>query len=271
MPSPQRMYIDGEIGQLHVYVSHAENATKPPLYCAHQSPKNGSEFLAFMTRASQDRSVVAMDYPGYGMSDPAPSEEATSIELYARNYWRVADKLGHSHIDVFGNHTGAQVAAEMAIMRPENVGSIAMISAALLNEAEEAEFRKYFTPIPLDEAGTRFKTMWERIIGVRGPDQDLYMLAHSFRMNLMGGEAYEWGHTAAFNHCKRFHKILADLPHSITILNPNDDLGDITHRATPLMQRGEIIDLPQWGYGFMDAYTQQAVDLVLGKLDAGRK
>ncbi len=59
------------------------------------------------------------------------------------------------------------------------------------------------------------------------------------------------GHSGA----DHFHKILAELPHSIMILNPNDDLGDITHRATALMRTGEIIDLPEWGYGFMDAYT----------------
>ena len=67
MVAPHRFYIDGKYGQIHVRVSTPGNAVKPPLYLAHQSPKNGREFERFMNLASQDRVVVAPDYRGYGM------------------------------------------------------------------------------------------------------------------------------------------------------------------------------------------------------------
>lgn len=34
------------------------------------------------------------------------------------------------------------------------------------------------------------------------------------------------------------------------------------------MHNGEIIECPQWGYGFMDAFPKDTADLVLSKLDA---
>lgn len=268
MTPTRRLYVDGEYGQIHLRLAEAAGAgDTPALFCLHQSPKNSAEFERFMRAARGDRVILAADYPGYGMSDAPPTEAQATIGMYARNMWQVADALGLERLDLFGNHTGAKVAAEMAVQRPQAVRAIAMVSAAILNAEERTFFRDYFTPIPLDEAGTRFTTMWERIVGRRGPGASLDMLAESFAMNLMGGEAYEWGHKAAFDHGEPFERALAELPHPITILNPADDLAEMTRRAAPLMRKGEIIECPNWGYNFMDVYSEDAARLVLERLD----
>ncbi len=90
-------------------------------------------------------------------------------------------------------------------------------------------------------------------------------------MNMMGGEAYEWGHVAAFVWGKSFETALETLPHRITILNPQDDLTECTRRATALMRNGEVVELPNWGYGFIDAFSRDATKLVLSKLDASKQ
>ena len=114
----RRAYTDGLFGQIHYRIANAQTDTgKPPLICLHQSPKCGLEFETFMRVASRDRTVIAPDYPGYGMSDAAPSEDATTIPMYATETWRVVDALGYQSVDLFGNHTGAKVAAEMAMQR----------------------------------------------------------------------------------------------------------------------------------------------------------
>ncbi|MEM6653593.1 MAG: alpha/beta fold hydrolase [Pseudomonadota bacterium] len=267
--TPRRTYIDGRHGQIHFRVSEArEAAGKPPLLCLHQSPKSGLEFETFMQAACRDRKVIAPDYPGYGMSDAAPSEEATTIPMYAEEMWRVVDALGLETVDLFGNHTGAKVAAEMAMQRGNNVHAIAMISAAILTDEEREMFKDMFTPIPLDEEHSRFRISWARIVERRGPGQTLEMLDRSMFMNMMGGEAYEWGHVAAFAWGKPFDTALTTLPHRLTLLNPTDDLTECTRRAVPLLRNGEVIECPQWGYGFMDAFPKDVADLVLGKLDA---
>lgn len=265
----RRAYTDGQFGQIHYRIAEAQTDTgKPPLVCLHQSPKCGLEFETFMRVASRDRTVIAPDYPGYGMSDAAPSEEATTIPMYAAEIWRVVDALGHKTVDLFGNHTGAKVAAEMAMQRGSDVHAIAMVSAAILTDEEREMFKDMFTPIPLDEEHSRFKISWARVVERQGPGQTLEMMDRSIYMNMMGGEAYEWGHVAAFAWGKPFDEALSKLPHRITLLNPTDDLTECTRRADKLMRNGEIIECPQWGYGFMDAFPEDTADLVLGKLDA---
>lgn len=265
----RRAYINGKFGQIHLRIADAQSATrKPPLICLHQSPKCGLEFETFMRAANLDRTVIAPDYPGYGMSDAAPSEAATTIPMYAKEMWRVVDTLGLESVDLFGNHTGSKVAAEMAMQKRDRVRAIAMISAAILTDAERDMFKDMFTPIPLDDSHTRFRVSWERIIERRGPGQTLEMMDRGMYMNMMGGEAYEWGHVAAFAWGKPFDEALSTLPHRITVLNPTDDLTECTRRADALLRNGEVIECPQWGYGFMDAFPNDAAKLVLAKLDA---
>jgi pimeloyl-ACP methyl ester carboxylesterase len=265
----RRGYCDGTFGQLHYYRSvPAANPSSLPLYCLHQSPKCGLEFETFMSAMAADREVIGPDYPGYGYSDAPPEAALATIPAYAEACWQVADALGHERIDLFGNHTGAKVAAEMARQRPERVGGIVMVSAALLTPEERAWFSDYFTPIPLDEDGTRFTTMWSRILKRRGPGTNLEMLSRSFMMNLLGGEAYEWGHAAAFAYDQPFDEALRTLPHRITILNPADDLQECTRRANGMLRNGEIIECPDWGYNFMDVWPEDVASLLRQSLKA---
>lgn len=264
----RRTYIDSAtFGQLHVRIAApSETTSKPPLYCLHQSPKSSLEFETFMKAASADRVCVAPDYPGYGMSDK-PTEKP-SIADYAAACWVVASALGHERIDVFGNHTGAKVAAEMAVQNEAGIRAIAMVSAALLNEGERAHFSGYFQPIPLDMEGTRFTTTWKRITQHASKGMTLEAMSKSFLQSVMGGEEYEWGHEAAFAWHEPFINALKSLPHPIIILNPGDELAECTRRAETLMRKGQIIELPDWGHGFLEYAAQDAADLVRGRLDA---
>jgi len=267
MKPVRRTYVDGPFGQVHVRVADGPaGGGAPVLFCLHQSPKSSLEFEVFMAEACRDRSVVAPDYPGYGLSD-TPADKP-GIDDYARTCWAVADALGADRIDLFGNHTGSKVAAEMAVQQPERVGRIVMVSAAILTDAERAMFSDYFTPVPLDEAGTRFSTMWERIGRHAGPGTTLEMKARSLLQNLMGGEEYEWGHEAAFAWHKPFIEALKSLPHRIVILNPADELSEATRRAAPLLRNGSIIECPQWGHGFLELQAGALAERLRAELNA---
>jgi pimeloyl-ACP methyl ester carboxylesterase len=266
MVSTRRTYFDGKHGQIHAWIAGEEQAGKLPLYCAHQSPKCGGEFANFMKAAGRERLVVAPDYPGYGMSDTPPDESEVTIEFYADAMWSVVDQMGHDKIDLFGNHTGSKVIAAMAMAQPDRVGSLVMISATILTPEEHKMFSDFFQPVPLDDAGTRYTTMWQRIIERRGPGVTMEMLGRSFAMNLMGGEEYEWGHHAAFAWWKEGEHALRTLGHKVTILNPDDDLTECTRRAAPMLKNGEVLELPDWGYNFMDVWPDEAAKLVLSRL-----
>lgn len=221
-----------------------------------------------MLAACDDRMMVAADYPGYGMSDRPPSIDDASIESYARAMWSVVDALKLGPIDLLGHHTGSKTAIEMARQRPDDVRGIAMISAAILTDKERAQFSSMFEPIPLDREGTRHQENWRRIVAVAAEGWPLEMMDRSYLQTLMGGEAYEWGHHAAFGHTTPFTDGLRDLPHRKVVLNLADSLQDCTRRVEGVMTNGELIECPQWTFGFLDMYPGEVADLVKGRLDA---
>lgn len=264
MTDIRRAFIDADFGQMH-YRKAGVASDKNPLICLHQSPKSSREFVEFMKVASDDRLVIALDSPGHGESD-IPAEKM-EIEGYARSLWQALEQMSLGTIDILGHHTGAKVAAEMAYQRPDDVGSIVMVSALVLTPEERDAFKDQFKPIPLDEAGTRFHHIWEQSVKYRGPGVTLEQLAYSTAENVRAGEAYEWGHEAAFNYTDAFAQRIAKLPHRITVLNPKDMLFEYTPRVGKLLQNGEVIDHPEWGFGFMDVYTDGAVTAVKLALD----
>ena len=259
----RRQFIDGPFGQVHIRIRQVEGSAHRPLVCLHQSPKSSREFVKLMG-AITDRTVVAIDNPGHGESDLPPSEAEATIENYARSAWAVVDALSLGRVDLLGHHTGAKVATEMAWQRPEDVGAIVMVSALVLSPEETDQFRSQFQPVPLDEAGTRFAKMWAASVQHRGPGVSLEDLAASFAENLRAGEAYEWGHQAAFAYNAHFPERVAALPHRITVLNPKDMLFELTPRVGPLLRNGEVVDHPEWGFGFMDADAERAAEAVVG-------
>ena len=259
MTDIRRAFIDADYGQMHYRIS-GQASEKNTLVCLHQSPKSSREFIAFMKAAGHDRRVIAIDTPGHGESDVPPQK--MSIENFASEIWSALDKLELGTVDLLGHHTGAKVATEMVYQKPESVGKIVMVSALILTEAEREDFKSQFMPIPLDEGGSRFKHMWAQSIKYRGKGVSLEQLAFSMAENLRAGEAYEWGHEAAFNYTEVFAERLASLPHHITVLNPNDMLFELTPRVAEHIQNGEVVDCPQWGFGFLDTDTANAVKTI---------
>ena len=266
MPT-QKSYIDGEFGQIHVRQAGSASAHRP-LFCLHQSPKNGLEFEEFMLAAGSDRLVISADYPGSGMSDRPPADPAATIQDYARNMWTVADDLSLETIDLLGNHTGAKVAIEMAHQQPDRVGTIGMISAALLTPEERAQFKDFFEPIPLDREGTRQRENWDRIVRSADPNWPLEMMDRSFLQTCMGGEAYEWGHAAAFAYDQPFTDGLRDLPHRKVLFNPADVLQEHTRRAEGIMTNGRLVERPDWTFGFLDIDPEGVAAFIRKHLDA---
>ena len=238
----RRAFVDAEYGQMHYRIA-GQSSDKPTLICLHQSPKSSREFINFIKHAANDRLVIAIDSPGHGESD-VPAQKMP-IESFAKQIWSALDALGQNKVDLLGHHTGAKVAAEMAWQRPGDVRNIVMVSALILTEDERNEFKSQFKPIPLDEEGTRFTHMWNQSIKYRGPGVTLEQLAASMAENMRAGEAYEWGHEAAFNYTEAFEQRIKKIPHKVTVLNPKDMLYDLTPRVGEYLQNGSVINHPE--------------------------
>ncbi len=232
------------------------------------SPKSSQSFETILPFLARDRFAVALDYPGYGESDRPPEYPQVRVEDYANSVWEVADSLTNSPIHVVGIHTGAMVAVETAHQRPDQTLGIVNISAPVFTEEEVAALANEYSPIPLDESGSRFRTMWERILFHRGPGMTLEMAANSLSENLKGGENYEHGHRASFNYAPTYKKRLGEIGNPLLVMNPNDDCFEQSKRADSLMKNGKRLDLPSWGHGLLHAHAEAAAQIMLEFLDS---
>lgn len=259
----RRTYVDGPHGQIHCRVAIPEKAVKAPIVCLHMSPKSGKTFQDALPYLAADRIALAPDYPGHGESDPPPAEPHVTIEDFAKSAWSVVDAIGGGPVHLLGYHTGSMVAVEFAYQRPADALSVISIGAPVFTAEEQAELDDEYSPIPIDEEGTRFRIMWERVLHHRGPGMTLQMAAASFAENLRAGDDYEWGHRAAFAYAPSYNRRLAEIEQPILVMNPSDDCHEQSIRADALMKNGRRIDFPQWGHGFLNAFPAEAARAIL--------
>lgn len=264
MVHPKRQFIDGKFGQIHLRICAPERQVRRPLVCLHMFPQSGRNFESLLAELGTDRIVIAPDFPGYGESSP-PSSPIDASE-YAASVWEAVDALSltgkFGAVDFFGIHAGAKLAVEAVCQRPQDVNRIVLSSAAVLLPDEIAKMKRSFGPVPLDDAGTRFQNLWRMLNNNRGPGMTYEMMATSLAEMLRGGEKMEWGHHSVFKYNEIFAERLGSLPHQIALINPRDDLYEMTPRSLKFMQNGELFDRPDWSHGFMDLQAKEVANFV---------
>lgn len=263
LPQVRRQFVDGQFGQIHTRICTPDLASAAPIVCLHMSPKSGRLFADLMPHLAAARVVLAPDYPGHGESDPPPASPHVGIEDFATSTWQVIDQLVGTPVHLVGHHTGAMVAVEAASSRPDDVLSIISIGAPVFTDEDLVRLNQDYAPIPIDEAGTRFKIMWERVLHHRGPGMTLQMAATSFAENLRAGDDYEWGHRAAFAYGPTYNEKLTDIDQPVLVMNPADDCFVKSRRADALLKHGLRRDYHEWGHGFLSAHSAQAAEEML--------
>ncbi|MGY0579669.1 MAG: alpha/beta fold hydrolase [Paraglaciecola chathamensis] len=254
-PVVTRHFTDGQFGQLH-YRLAGKVSSKPSIVCLHMVPKSSRSYQHILPLLARDRLAIAIDYPGYGESSAPFDESQASIETYAHAVWQVLKHLGVTYVDFVGYHTGCMVSVRAAHLYPQWVNKVINIAAPVFLESEVQTFCDMYAPIPLDEQGTRFRIMWERVIQHRGPGMTLQMCADSMAENLRAGEAYEWGHMAAFHHAAQYIQDIQTLPHRLLVMNLDDDMRAQSERVDVYLNNGLRKDYFQWSTGFLDAFAQ---------------
>ena len=261
-----RRYIDLDRRQVHLRIGEPGAPTdKRPLLCFHLSPVSGVIYDNWIPEMARDRICIAPDTPGYGMSDP-PAEQPT-IADYAATMGQVADQLGFDTYDVMGYHTGSKISVELALQRPDAVKHLVLVSAPVYTDeelaAQYAAMGELRTPQP---DGSHLLEIWSANWGWRGPEQTPEDIMKTFADMCRGGERGPWGHRAAFSYT--YPDKLPGVDQPIIVLNTADDLQTYTSRVAPLLKNGRVIDLPEWGHGFLDYHTTETAEMVRAFLDA---
>jgi pimeloyl-ACP methyl ester carboxylesterase len=260
----RRAYVDGPFGQLHVRIA-GEPSDKPALVCFHMSPMSGRIYANLIAAMGEDRLAVAVDTPGFGMSDTP--DTPPGIGDYARAMTAAIDALGIAGpVDLMGYHTGSMIACDVARARPEQVRRLVLVSTPIFSDEERTAMRDLYRPEVPQEDGSHILKRWNGWLRHNRPSGlSLEAIADMFPDALMGRGRGWWGHRAAFDHLPDMG--LPQVHQPIMVINNDDDLTLYTRKAAPLLVNGTIVETPQWTHGFLDAATPEVCELLRSFLD----
>ncbi len=128
-------------------------APAPPLVMLHASPASSLSLEPLLVELAGSRPCLAPDTPGFGDSAPLPMA-SPAIADYAQALWHATPA---PRVDLYGFHTGAHIAFEMALLQPARVRCVVLDGLLVLDDAERAEYlARYAPPIGVDEQGSQF-------------------------------------------------------------------------------------------------------------------
>jgi pimeloyl-ACP methyl ester carboxylesterase len=125
----RRMYVDCRYGQLHLRSAFPSNGgfdELTTLICLDSGPSTSRLFAGLLGCMGPDRSVYALDLPGFGESDPPPMKPSVSDQAAA-----IGDFIDHMRfrrVDLLGYQGGASIAVALAAARPDKVRRVVLVA-----------------------------------------------------------------------------------------------------------------------------------------------
>ena len=134
----------------------------PPALFVHSSPANSSFVVSEMAVVADRYTCFAFDTPGFGLSEPLPGA-ALAVSDLADALAETLTSIGMPPVPVFGTHTGAAIALELASRHPEMVTGLVLDGLPDFSRTEyQALFADYTPDWPIDPLGGHFARTWTR-------------------------------------------------------------------------------------------------------------
>jgi pimeloyl-ACP methyl ester carboxylesterase len=125
------------MGQVH-YRDIGPRDGAVPMLLLHMTPLSMVQYAEAQTQiASRGIRAIALDTPGYGLSDPPPADRVT-ISAFADNLVAVLDHLGIERVVIAGHHTGACIATSFAARHRSRVAAVILHGVPIFNAEEIA-------------------------------------------------------------------------------------------------------------------------------------
>ncbi|MCY4165212.1 MAG: alpha/beta hydrolase [Gammaproteobacteria bacterium] len=257
-------YADGPFGQIH----YQEAGSGTPLLLLHQSPSSSEMFEAAYPRlAARGIRAIGIDTPGFGQSHVP--DQPPSIADYANAIRSVIDHLKLDRAALLGHHTGASIAAELAVMEPQRVTRVVLNGAPLLTAEEQAEWRealKKHPEMPPQADGSHLMDIWNRRLRFTPGWTSLRAMHWGVVQMLIAGENAKLGHAAAFSHdlSKPLRGIIQP---TLVLTNTGDDIYKECRRVLTLRPDFEYAELQGGTHDIIDEqpeeWTRIVADFVL--------
>jgi len=156
----RRGFVEIAEGQVHYREAGWQHTAKPPLVMFHASPASALTLEPLLRVLGRSRRVIAADTLGNGDS-AAPASDRVDLAYFAGAHMRALDALGIAACDLYGTHTGANIAIEVAIARPAQVGAMILDGVSLYGDDEQADLVANYVPqVSIDAQGSQFNRLW---------------------------------------------------------------------------------------------------------------
>jgi pimeloyl-ACP methyl ester carboxylesterase len=235
----RRAYVDVPFGQVHLRMTPPARGV--PLVALHATAYSSRSFLPLMAAFGAKRQVIAIDAPGYGESD-APASPP-DIAGYAAILEAAIAGMVAGPVDLLGYHTGAYMAAELAIRRPDLVRRIVLIGVPYFEAIGVDEWRarldrRHVLGSSLDQ----FAERWSYLVDARDPAVSLARGFGNFVDELRAWPDGWWAHAAMFAWDSTRRLPLVARP--VLILNPAGHLAPASRAAARLMPDCTVQEMP---------------------------
>lgn len=152
----ERAFVTLDEGQLHLRRLPAADDSATPLLLLHASPASSwfmQDFMLALRAAGCRGEIIAPDTLGNGDS-AAPGEDDPEIGYFAESMDRLCAALGLGVVDVYGTHTGARIACELAAAHPARVGRVILDGVTeYADDLRDAVIANYAPTVEPDEYG----------------------------------------------------------------------------------------------------------------------
>ena len=198
-------------------VHYRRAGSGPPVLLFHVSPQTSAFVLSELGELADQFTLIGLDTPGYGESGPLRQSQPT-IADYAEAAREAMDALGLGRVPVYGSHTGANIAVELARRAPDRVSGL-VLDGLSLNTPDVAQdrVRRYAPQFVPTDGGEHLAWAWQHT-----RDQLLFWpwyephranrlstdiksadYLHDVVVAKMSATAYWLGYRAAFSHDAR--------------------------------------------------------------------
>ena len=252
----RRAFADTSIGQMHYRYA----GQGPVLLLLHASPGSSKQLEGLITQLSGRFRVIAPDTPGNGDSPPLTLEKPT-IADYSALILELLDALEIATVCVYGSHTGACLASELALLAPDRVERVIQDGAVVFTAEERVDMlEKYAHPFAPDLEGTHLLRAFifcrdqfvffpwyardkEHLRDTGFPDPGSL---HDWVLEVLkGATTYHLAYRAAFAYLSEERLPLVRQP-VLCIAAADDPLGPGTRELAERMDNASFTPLPRY-------------------------
>lgn len=230
-----------------------------PIVLLHQSASSSIGYVELMQLLAEDYRVLALDTPGFGGSDPLTGP--LSVSALAETLVSALDGLDITSCWLYGHHTGASLAAQIAADHPALVKKLVLSGPPHFDDAMRQRVRSAVRSYPPEADGSHLIAAWKRHLALAGGAG--VEVAH--RELVLAFTAVEpervYGAVLEMDVDEVFQRIAAP---TFIMGGELDSIRDGFERANALITRSELEIVPEAGIYIVDEMPQLVADHLRG-------